>query len=115
MLAEWMPHRHLGKHVGHQLAARSAHHRFGVRDDEDVHTQGDGTISATCAGADGSSVEVTISGLYQTRQGIFGKLSIVVRAGNRSQRRSGCDSRAGWANNHRSSCDSQNDRASCEA
>jgi hypothetical protein len=39
---------------------------------------GDGTISATCSGADGSAVEVTISGLYQTPQGIVGHLSVAV-------------------------------------
>jgi hypothetical protein len=40
--------------------------------------RGDGTISATCAGTDGASVEVTISGLFQTAQGIIGQLSVVV-------------------------------------
>ncbi|MDQ2934354.1 MAG: hypothetical protein M3R49_05115, partial [Chloroflexota bacterium] len=39
---------------------------------------GDETISATCVGADGSIVEVTLSGLYQTQQGVIGQLTIRV-------------------------------------
>lgn len=39
---------------------------------------GNGTVVATCAGLDGSTVEVTISGLYQTPQGIVGRLSVAV-------------------------------------
>ncbi|MDQ2934275.1 MAG: ferric reductase-like transmembrane domain-containing protein [Chloroflexota bacterium] len=39
---------------------------------------GDETIAATCVGADGSTVEVTLSGLYQTQQGVTGQLTIRV-------------------------------------
>jgi len=43
----------------------------GVPDQED-----DGTISATCAGPDGSRVVATLSGLYRMGQGVIGQLSV---------------------------------------
>jgi hypothetical protein len=39
---------------------------------------GDETIAAICVGADGSNVEVTLSGLYQTQQGVIGQLTVRV-------------------------------------
>lgn len=40
--------------------------------------QGAGTISATCTAIDGSTVDVELSGLHRTAQGIGGQLSIVI-------------------------------------
>jgi hypothetical protein len=40
--------------------------------------EGSRTIAATCTGTDGSTVEVTLSGLQQTAQGIDGRLSFGV-------------------------------------
>jgi hypothetical protein len=39
---------------------------------------GDETIAAICVGADGSTVEVTLSGVYQTQQGGIGHLTVRV-------------------------------------
>jgi hypothetical protein len=43
-----------------------------------AHDEIAGTIRATCTGTDGSTVEVELSGLHRTDQGIGGQLSIVV-------------------------------------
>lgn len=40
--------------------------------------EGAGTIAATCTGIDGSTVSVTLSGLYQTGSGVVGNLSVSV-------------------------------------
>jgi len=39
---------------------------------------GDETIAATCVGGDGSALEVTLTGLYQTQQGVVGQLTVRV-------------------------------------
>ena len=40
--------------------------------------EGVGTVAATCTGTDGSTVDVTLSGLQETAQGISGRLTFVV-------------------------------------
>lgn len=39
---------------------------------------GDEAIAGTCVGGDGSTVEVTLTGLYQTQQGVIGQLTVRV-------------------------------------
>lgn len=43
-----------------------------------AHDLGAGTITATCTGTDGSTVDVELFGLHRTGQGVGGTLSIVV-------------------------------------
>ena len=43
-----------------------------------AHEQAAGTFAATCTGSDGSTVDVTLSDLHRTAQGIGGRVSILV-------------------------------------